>query len=102
MAQMGGMGQMGGSVADALLSGQGSAEAQAAPTMDMSSWAAVPDEDGSTEQARAIQEAVAATQQAQYMQQVQFLQQARAHDEKRSEEPGHSTASGQSRFRDDY
>lgn len=107
----GGMGQM-GSAAQALLSGGVDMEAQGAPTMDMSSWAGLPDMGGASsggggdedEQQRAIQEAVVATQQAQYMQQVQFLQQVRASAKHTEIQEAVQTGltSNQSRFVDDY
>merc|ERR1712070_945753 len=84
MAQMG---QMGGQGAGVEMPEQGP------PAVDMSSWAGIPDpadansfSAGSDEQAKAIQEAVAATQHAQYMQQVQFLQQVNAHNMKEHQE----------------
>jgi len=111
---MDGMGQM-GSAAQALLSG-GGPDAEAIgppPTVDMSSWACVGDpgekmgcfEGGDDdEQQRAIQEAVVATQQAQYMQQVQFLQQVRASAKHTEIQEAVQTGltSNQSRFVDDY
>lgn len=101
--QMGQTGQMGG--------GQEAMQALPAhggPAVDMSSWDAIPDPlNESAEQANAIQEAVAATQHAQYMQQVQFLQQVRDHEAAQNRPTnegtgGFATANPNSRFIDDY
>merc|ERR1712080_561736 len=62
-------------------------------------------DDSQSEQARAINEAVMATQQAQYMQQMQFLQQMREHNRKEEDPnstPKHGCQAGTSRFTDDY
>merc|ERR1712070_702360 len=76
----------------------------------MSSWAGIPDPaaegnpDGSSEQAQAIQDAVSATQHAQYMQQVQFLQQMNAYNAKEDQQsqPSIGLMQPKTRFVDDY
>merc|ERR1712139_278155 len=112
--QMGQMGQMGGAAQSFMgAGGQGASmeppPEMLSPAMAMSSWAAIPDPaaEGASEQDKAIADAVAATQHAQYMQQVQFLQQVNAHalnEQKQLNNAmgGMGTQNPSSRFVDDF